>query len=143
VRKGSRGGIDITGQPFGVWLVLERVENPGDKNLNVTHWRCVCQDCGIERIMTGTNLRMKRPSISCMHARMHMVKGRLVLEKLHKPNSGTKTPRATYDLGGQRFGSCPDFGLSGKKLGKGNGILSGCGTSVVFPAHSGLTGGLR
>jgi hypothetical protein len=46
-------------------------------------------------------------------------------------------------LSAEEIRSYPKLWLSGKKLGKGHGILSGCGTSVVLPAHSGLTGGLR
>ena len=52
--------IDITGQKFGRWTVLRRVENKNGKDAK---FLCRC-DCGIEKEVLGKNLRNGR-STSC------------------------------------------------------------------------------
>lgn len=43
--------LNLVGQRFGRWVVLEQAESQHKK----TMWRCRC-DCGTERIVCGTNL---------------------------------------------------------------------------------------
>lgn len=43
--------VDLTGQRFGLWSVITRVENTGI----VARWRCVCS-CGTERVVRGMHL---------------------------------------------------------------------------------------
>lgn len=45
--------IDLTGQKFGKWTVLERSSNDRNGNLR---WLCRC-DCGREKIVCGKSLR--------------------------------------------------------------------------------------
>ena len=45
--------IDLTGQRFGIWLVIKKAEN--DKH-GASRWLCRCE-CGEERIVLGKNLR--------------------------------------------------------------------------------------
>lgn len=52
--------IDLTGQRFGRWVVLEKGNS--DKNCN-TKWKCQC-DCGTIKEVAGTSLR-KGTSTSC------------------------------------------------------------------------------
>lgn len=51
--------IDITGQVFGRWAVIQRSENKKRE----PQWLCRCQ-CGVERIMPSGSLRRGR-SIDC------------------------------------------------------------------------------
>ena len=44
--------VDINGQTFGKWSVLERAENIG----KAAAWRCECE-CGDQRVIRGTALR--------------------------------------------------------------------------------------
>lgn len=52
--------IDLTGQPYGRWLVLEEAGH--DKNGH-DFWRCRCS-CGTERVVLGSSLRNEK-SKSC------------------------------------------------------------------------------
>ena len=52
--------LDITGQRFGRWTVLERTKNNA---FGALRWRCRC-DCGSERVVLGRHLRSGR-SQSC------------------------------------------------------------------------------
>lgn len=52
--------IDLTGQKFGRWVVLERAENDRNKN---TRWLCRCK-CSKERIVQGDHLK-SGASTSC------------------------------------------------------------------------------
>ena len=45
--------IDMTGQVFGKWTVLDRAENAKNRQ---THWFCRCK-CGRESVVLGINLR--------------------------------------------------------------------------------------
>lgn len=59
--KRGRQIIDITGQRFGQWTVLNEAERkPGNR---IATWLCRC-DCGQESIVFGTNLRSGQ-STSC------------------------------------------------------------------------------
>jgi hypothetical protein len=54
--------VDITGQRFGRWLVIEQ---SGHKGIKLS-WKCKC-DCGAERNIGGTELRAgKSKSCGCL-----------------------------------------------------------------------------
>ena len=56
--------IDITGQKFGRWTVLNRAKDyVSPKGHHFIQWFCEC-DCGTRRNVTGSNLKSKK-SISC------------------------------------------------------------------------------
>ena len=55
--------IDLTGQRFGRWTVIERAGSDRYRTAVVTLWLCRC-DCGTEAIVRGQNLRSGR-SLSC------------------------------------------------------------------------------
>lgn len=56
----GRGLVDLTGERFGRWTVIERAESgPG----RTTRWSCVC-DCGTRRDVAAASLR-KGQSTSC------------------------------------------------------------------------------
>lgn len=65
--------IDLTGQRFGSWLVLERV--PNDKN-NGPRWLCRC-DCGREKVVYSSHLRYgnSRGCRSCHIKSIHIKHG--------------------------------------------------------------------
>lgn len=74
--------IDLTGQRFGHYTVLEKVNKPNDTR---AYWMCQC-DCGNKRIVSGRDLRDGR-SKSCGCATANIIRG-------------TKT----VDITGKRFG---------------------------------------
>lgn len=45
--------IDLTGQFFGTWLVLERATN----RLGQTRWLCRCNACGFQDVCLATYLK--------------------------------------------------------------------------------------
>ena len=53
--------IDLTGEDFGYWHVIERAKNrPGGK----AYWKCICTACGKEKEVSGSHLRGGR-STNC------------------------------------------------------------------------------
>ena len=44
--------IDLTGQDFGYWHVINRAQNQN----NHVAWNCICK-CGTERIVLGQSLK--------------------------------------------------------------------------------------
>lgn len=77
--------IDLSGQRFGHWTVIERDNEVKKKNI---YWKCKC-DCGTVRSVAGTSLR-SGISVSCG------------CDKDRKTSIRTKTN--VEDLLGQRFG---------------------------------------
>ena len=77
--------IDLTGQRFGRWTVIERDQEIQKKNI---YWKCRC-DCGTIRSVAGTSLR-GGTSVSCG------------CEKDEK--TSMRTQSRVEDLTGQRFG---------------------------------------
>ena len=77
--------IDLTGQRFGRWTVLERDRDIQKKNI---YWKCRC-DCGTIRSVAGTSLR-GGISVSCG------------CEKDEK--TSIRTLNRVDDMTGQRFG---------------------------------------
>lgn len=56
--------VDLSGEKFGRWLVLERTSDHVTKSGNhFTQYRCVCE-CGIEKDVTANSLKSGR-SVSC------------------------------------------------------------------------------
>lgn len=59
-----RSSIDMCGQKFGRWHVLERAETPAyEKNQGRAYWLCRCE-CGTERVVRGNGLR-NGSTLSC------------------------------------------------------------------------------
>jgi hypothetical protein len=63
--------IDLTGQRFGRWTVLRRVES---SKWRATKWLCQC-DCGNQSVVVGTSLR-RGESQSCGCLRNEMARQR-------------------------------------------------------------------
>ena len=84
--------IDLTGQQFGYWTVIEKVP----LNKSGSNWLCKCK-CGKEKIINGYNLR-KGLSTSC---------GCKNAKKLGESN--------LIDLTGQHFGEWTVIKISNKK----------------------------
>ena len=56
--------VDLTGQTFGMWTVLERdIKTQKEKNSTKAFWKCQCQ-CGTIRTVVGADLRNGK-STSC------------------------------------------------------------------------------
>lgn len=62
--------IDLTGQDFGYWHVIERAENDAQGK---AYWLCKCTACGKEKRVSGTHLRAGR-STNCGCVRMEKMK---------------------------------------------------------------------
>jgi len=62
-RRRKRGVLndDLSGQRFGKFTVIERVEN---NSLGNRQWRCRC-DCGNEKILATARLKYEQPHLSC------------------------------------------------------------------------------
>ena len=60
-------GIDIKGQHFGEWTVLEKAEKSKEYSSRAIYWLCECS-CGKEKIVSGSDLRRGK-SKSCGHNR--------------------------------------------------------------------------
>lgn len=55
--------IDLTGQNFGLWKVIERGSTKKTSSGSIVYWRCHCE-CGTEREVRGADLR-NGSSTSC------------------------------------------------------------------------------
>ena len=56
--------IDLIGQKFGKWTVVEKAERPPTKSLSKPlYWKCRCE-CGNEQVIPSHNLRCKK-TLSC------------------------------------------------------------------------------
>ena len=62
--------IDLTGQTFGYWVVLERAPN---NNRGQGMWKCKCTACGKEKVVAGGHLRAGR-STNCGCVRMEKMR---------------------------------------------------------------------
>lgn len=86
----GRKVLELTGQQFGEWLVLERASSSSSKD---NFWHCLCS-CGNKREVSGKNLKSGQ-SKSCGHIRFINLKGRrfgklLVLERVPKPENSNR-----------------------------------------------------
>ncbi len=52
----GRQAVDMTGERFGRWTVIEKVPKPQFSASTSAFWRCRC-DCGTEKIVSATSLR--------------------------------------------------------------------------------------
>lgn len=97
--------IDLTGQKFGRWTVLERAPKPEDSHSTSAFWLCRCE-CGTEKVVSGNVLRQgKSQSCGCYNVDSHAEKyidltnkrfGKLlVLKKVPRPEHLT-TPGAYW-----------------------------------------------
>ena len=62
--------IDLTGQDFGYWHVIQRAENRADGR---AYWLCKCTACGKEKEVAGAHLRAGR-STNCGCVRMEKMR---------------------------------------------------------------------
>ena len=96
--------IDITGQKFGKWTVLKRVENSKD---NQAQWLCECE-CGKQKIVLGKVLR-NGTSASCGCARGRKINllgkrfGKLVVIEEAQNRNGRTTWLCKCDCGNQKI----------------------------------------
>jgi hypothetical protein len=83
VERNKKGTIDLTGQRFGRWLVIERGKEE-DKKTGGAAWLCRC-DCGVEKEVSGYNLR-NGISLSCGCYATELLIDRLTTHNLtHSP----------------------------------------------------------
>ena len=102
--------IDLTGQRFGRWLVIERADN---RNGN-TMWRCKC-DCGTEKDVAAVNLR-KGATLSCgclLSEKMAEKQKRHGKRRSRLYNVWSNMKRRCYD---ERNVSYPHYGGRGIKV---------------------------
>ena len=111
--------INLIGQKFGKWTILERAENSAGRD---SRWLCRCE-CGTEKIVYGKNLRNGR-STSC---------------GCYKKSNLSKLKR--LDLTGQRFGRLTALEIAkdenGEEIKNNSGLLwrckCDCGNEVFVP----------
>ena len=72
---------DLTGQKFGKWEVVKRVDNRGSH----AYWLCRCCDCGDEKEICGGRLREKGEVCckNCKRIAKQNIKQKEVMIKLH------------------------------------------------------------
>ena len=76
--------IDITGQTFGLWKVIQKTDQRGaDRSIM---WECECLSCGKHYLINGSNLRNGHSSQGCKSCISH------------------KRERKGKDISGRRFG---------------------------------------
>lgn len=105
--------IDLTGQRFGRWTVIEKAKrDPSKKGFGV-RWICRC-DCGTIKEVQGQMLR-EGTSISCGCFRIETIQNRAAKKRTEKS--------ILSDLVGERFGkwTVVDFGGYVEKTYKRNG----------------------
>ena len=89
--------IDLTGQKFGRWTVLERAPKPEGSHSTSAFWLCRCE-CGTEKVVSGNVLKQgKSQSCGCYNVDSHAEKyidltnkrfGKLlVLKKVPRPDN--------------------------------------------------------
>ena len=85
--------IDLTGQRFGRFVVLERAENTKG---GLTRWTCIC-DCGVTKVVTGSGLGRSTMSCGCLRKEMAAAIVRANLPRLkHGHRSGIGKSSPTY-----------------------------------------------
>ena len=95
--------IDIQGQKFGRWTVLEKIKVEGKKE---AYWLCRC-DCGTERKVLGKNLRNGR-STSCGCYKREQDK--IFMTKYNKEHS------SALDIAGHKYGLLTPIKPTEKRL---------------------------
>jgi hypothetical protein len=96
--------IDLTGERFGEWLVIQQAPSLKRGGFAVARWVCRCLLCGDERVVEGTNLRSgrSRRCVAC-HERpgrpkLAMVTYRSLHERLRRER-GRAVEHACVDCG--------------------------------------------
>ena len=87
---------DLTGQRFGRWLVLSRVESIKLPSSTKTRYLCRC-DCGSERIVQAGNL-ISGLSLSCGCEKIEKTILRLTKHGNRRGGKSTRTYRAWSDM---------------------------------------------
>lgn len=57
--------IDIKGQTYGKWLVLEKADRPKNTREGGQFWLCECAQCGEKMVLPGPRLRAGRGRNAC------------------------------------------------------------------------------
>lgn len=121
--------IDLTGQKFGRWTVLERAEKPANSTSSSAFWKCRC-DCGTEKIISGNVLRQgKSKSCGCLNKEPRAKD--LTGQRFGKLTVLKRAPRPDYATGLDAYWLCRcDCGkekvIMGKSLRNGKTITCGC-----------------
>lgn len=119
--------IDLTGQRFGRWTVLQKAES---RNKHV-YWLCKC-DCGTIKEVKGASLREgKSQSCGCLHKQL----SKKICSQVGKKN--------IRNLIGQQFGEWTVLKDSGKRRSNGGIIWTcqcSCGTIKDVRGHSLISG---
>lgn len=85
--------IDLTGQDFGFWHVLERAENSKDGQ---AYWKCKCTACGTIKNVSGSHLRAGR-STNCGCIRMQKMRNASIKNEVGKTYGFLKVNRKATD----------------------------------------------
>lgn len=77
--------IDLTGQRFGKWTVIERAEDYiSPAGYHTTQWLCRC-DCGTERVVNASTLRSKlSKSCGCLRNELNTIRNSVVNKKYNE-----------------------------------------------------------
>lgn len=99
--------IDITGQRFGNWVVLEKADNPND---TCAVWLCQC-DCGNTNVVRGKDLRYgKTKSCGCTKVK-HGAEGSRLYQIWHDMKTRCTNPNsdAFKDYGARGITVCAEW----------------------------------
>lgn len=125
--------INLVGEKYGNWTVLEKAKKPEDSKSSSAFWLCRC-DCGTERIVSGNVLKQgKSKSCGCKRKQWQLESlsedltgqrfGHLVV-LCRAPRPETVTSNGSYwlckcDCGNEKV-------IMGKSLRKGRTVSCGC-----------------
>lgn len=62
--------LQLAGQNFGAWTVIEQVPAPVKTKTQGTYWRCICR-CGCEETIQGARFTAGRSLNGCVNCRSH------------------------------------------------------------------------
>lgn len=121
--------INLVGERFGRWTVLERAEKPINSRSSSAFWKCRC-DCGTEKIISGNVLRQgKSKSCGCLNKepRAKDITG----QRFGKLTVLKRVPRPEHVSGADAYWLCKcDCGkekiIIGKSLRNGSTVTCGC-----------------
>lgn len=85
---------DLTGQRFGFWTVLSRVENASNGN---AQWLCRCR-CGLEKVMRATRLRSSKTSHGCYNCVVKTGYGEITGDHWGRIKYGAVRRQLQFDL---------------------------------------------
>ena len=125
--------IDLTGNKYGSWTVLEKAEKPKDSKSSSAFWLCRCE-CGTERVISGNVLKQgKSKSCGCKTKQLQLEAlsedltnqrfGHLVVIQRAERPQGIKSAGSYWlckcDCGNEKV-------IMGKSLRQGKTISCGC-----------------